>query len=147
DGAIRFCSLALEAMQARDLEAQNTNLLKAQRILGELMSSLDRKVGGDMAGNLFQIYSHMLEQLVNANLYDQNEPVERVLEMLRDLRATWQELDRLASQAQSPEPSAQAILSQEGASPPPDVVPIRPARAQKTQATLPTPEPIVPPAP
>src|SRR5262245_44987318 len=43
DGAIRFCSLALEAMQAKELETQNTNLIKAQRIIGELMGSLNKE--------------------------------------------------------------------------------------------------------
>ncbi|HZO91644.1 MAG TPA: flagellar export chaperone FliS [Chthonomonadaceae bacterium] len=106
DGAIRFCSLGREAMLARDLEAQSTNLIKAQRILGELMSSLDSKVGGEVAQNLFQLYRYMLEQLVQANLYDQTEPVDEVLAMLRELRDTWQEVDRQIAQAPSAPPAA-----------------------------------------
>ncbi|HZP84202.1 MAG TPA: flagellar export chaperone FliS [Chthonomonadaceae bacterium] len=106
DGAIRFCSLALEAQRQRDLEGQNVNLIKAQRILAELMSALDRKTGGEVAENLFQLYSHMLEQLVNANLYDRAEPIENVVKMLRDLRDTWQEVERLTTQTQGEEPPA-----------------------------------------
>lgn len=101
DGAIRFCSLAIEAVQRRDLEAQNTNLVKAQRIIGELLSSLDRKSGGEVADNLSRLYLHMLEQLVNANLYDQIAPIETVQKMLCELRETWQEIDRMATQGQA----------------------------------------------
>ena len=60
DGAIRFCTLAQDAMRKRDLDTQNTNLIKAQRIVGELMCSLNRDAGGAIAANLFSIYTHLL---------------------------------------------------------------------------------------
>src|SRR5262249_16922624 len=97
EGAIRFCSLALDAMQQRNLEAQNANLLKTQRILSELVSSLNRESGGEIAANLSRLYLFMLEQLVQANLYDRAAPVERVMMMLRELRDSWLEVDRQAS--------------------------------------------------
>src|SRR2546423_7811272 len=51
DGAIRFCMTGLDAMRRGDLESQHTHLLKAQRILAELMGSLDREAGGEVASN------------------------------------------------------------------------------------------------
>jgi flagellar secretion chaperone FliS len=106
DGAIRFCSLALEAMQVRDIETQHINLLKAQRIVAELMGSLNREVGGEVAANLMMIYTHMLEQLVQANLQDKPHMVESVLTLLRDLRETWAEVDRVTMQSAGDSPSA-----------------------------------------
>jgi flagellar protein FliS len=97
DGAIRFCSLAVEAMQKREIEVQNTNLIKAQRILGELMGSLDREVGGEVAANLFALYAHMLERLVHANLYDDIPLVQTVQQLLQELRDAGQEADRLVA--------------------------------------------------
>jgi flagellar protein FliS len=94
DGAIRFLSLAREKMAARDLEARHTNLLKAQRIITELMSSLDREKGGEVAANLHRLYAFMLRQLVEANLRDRPQPIEDVLGMLRELRESWAEVDR-----------------------------------------------------
>jgi flagellar protein FliS len=151
DGAIRFCSLAREAMQKHDLEmqrllhepqntdilktqrilreTQNTNLKKVQHILGELMSSLDREAGGEVASNLFHVYAHMLEQLVHANLYDQVEPVDSVLQMLRDLRESWQELDLRVTQGQGQERRTPAP---EAAVPTP---PTRPTPARKASST------------
>ncbi len=107
DGAIRFCTLGQEAMQKRAIETQNTNLVKAQSILAELMSSLDRNAGGEVAENLFQLYTYMLEQLVTANLFDRPAPIGRVIEMLRGLRESWLEVDRLTTQGQGQEPQAQ----------------------------------------
>jgi flagellar protein FliS len=118
DGAIRFCSLALEAMQAKQLEAQHINLIKAQRIVGELMGSLNREAGGEVAANLFRVYTHMLEQLVQANLHDQTEPIEAVLTMLRELRETWAEVDRVTAQtggALPAEPRAANTLGEQSA--------------------------------
>jgi flagellar protein FliS len=98
DGAVRFCGMAIEAIEAKDLEGQNQNLIKAQRILGELISSLDKSAGGEVAENLSRLYVHMLEQLVNANLNDDIEPVKTVQRMLMELRDTWQEVDRMTMQ-------------------------------------------------
>jgi flagellar protein FliS len=95
DGAIRFCTQAIEAMAQGLLERQNTNLIKAQAILAELMGSLKRDVGGEMTDNLFRLYSHMRDQLVEANVYDRMEPVKAVLQHLYELRETWIEVERL----------------------------------------------------
>ncbi len=98
DGAIRFCTLGLEAMREHNFEAQNTYLIRVQKIIGEFMSALNQKEGGDVAENLARVYAFMLEQLVSANLYDRPKPVETVLTMLRDLREGWVAIDSGSAQ-------------------------------------------------
>jgi flagellar protein FliS len=98
DGAIRFCTLGQEAMRRRDLEAQNTNLIKAQRILGELLSSLNHEAGGEIASNLSRIYTYLLAEMVKANLYDRVDVIDHILSVLREMRATWEEIDSLTTQ-------------------------------------------------
>ena len=93
EGAIRFCQTAQDAMAKQDLQAQHTNLCKAQGIVSELLGSLNREKGGEIAENLSRLYLHMLDQLVKANLYDQSAPIENVQAMLRDLRASWIEVE------------------------------------------------------
>lgn len=97
EGAIRFCSVAQEAMRNGDLETQNTNLLRAQRIVGELLSSLNRSAGGEMAINLARIYTHILEELVMANLYDRPQHLDHAISLLMSLRATWDEIDQMTA--------------------------------------------------
>lgn len=97
EGAIRFCGLARDAMERRDLEAQNTNLIRAQRIVSELLSSLNRPAGGEVAVNLANIYTHIFEHLVRANLYDKREFIDHAIALLTELRASWIEIDRMAS--------------------------------------------------
>ena len=95
DGAIRFLVLSLEGMKQKNLDVRHANLVKAQNIIMELMSSLNREQGGEISVNLHRIYQFMLEQLVEANIYDREQPISTVLQMLRDLRESWVEVDRL----------------------------------------------------
>lgn len=113
DGAIRFCTLAQDAMRKRDLEVQNTNLIKAQRIIGELMSSLNRDAGGAIASNLFRIYTHLLEEMVSANLYDKADALDHVLSVLREMREGWEEIDSIMSQ-DSKSKTSEASLPESG---------------------------------
>ena len=97
EGAIRFCSLAQDAMQRGDLEGQNLNLIRAQRIIGELLACLNRTAGGEVALNLARIYTHLLAELVRANLYDDTEAVRHVISLLTDMRGSCIEIDRQQS--------------------------------------------------
>ncbi len=98
DGAIRFCLQGREAMAARQLEDQNESLLKAQRILLELIGALDQKTGGEIAANLMQVYSHLLERLIHANLKDDAEALTGVVSILQELRESWSEAERMVAQ-------------------------------------------------
>jgi flagellar protein FliS len=98
DGAIRFIHEAAHAMRQRDYETQNNKLQRAQKILAELISSLDFDKGGEIAENLFRLYTYMYNQLVEANLQDAPERLEHVVNLLSDLREAW---DTIASEAEA----------------------------------------------
>ena len=116
EGAIRFCQIALDAMAQKDLHTQHVNLLKAQRIVSQLLGTLNRDRGGDIAENLFRVYPHMLELLVEANLRDLPQPVQTVQAMLRDLRDSWLEVERVINGGDASPP--QGAASPRQASPP-----------------------------
>jgi len=98
DGAIRFINEAHSAMRQRDYETQNNKLQRAQKILAELISSLDFEKGGEIAENLFRLYTYMYNQLVEANIQDAPERLEHVIDLLSDLREAW---DAIASEAEA----------------------------------------------
>jgi flagellar protein FliS len=109
DGAIRFINEAAYAMQQRDYETQNTKLQRAQKILAELISSLDFDKGGEVAENLFRLYTYMYNQLVEANINDSRDRLEHVVHLLSELREAW---DTIAteSEAQVALPAAKVSL-------------------------------------
>ena len=94
DGAIRFMEAGKYGIEHQDLEIQNKNLQKAQKIVMELMSCLDMEKGGEIAANLLALYSYVLNELVEANVGDKAEPVDRCIKILCDLRESWVEVER-----------------------------------------------------
>ena len=80
----------------KDLELQNKNIQKAQRIVMELMSCLDMEKGGDVAKNLLALYTYVLNELVEANLGDKVEPIDRCIGIMCDLRESWVTVEQLS---------------------------------------------------
>ena len=98
DGAIRFINEAAYAMQQRDYETQNAKLQRAQKILAELISSLDFEKGGEIAENLFRLYTYMYNQLVEANINDDTARLEHVVGLLCEIREAW---DTIATESET----------------------------------------------
>jgi flagellar protein FliS len=95
DGALRFMEAGKHAMQKGDVFAQNDNLTKAERIVGELLATLDMEKGGEVAKNLFSLYTYVYNTLVEANIEDKPEKVDECVAIMSDLRESWMELEAL----------------------------------------------------
>jgi flagellar protein FliS len=65
-------------------------IAKVIAILGELESSLDHKLGGEIALNLGRLYRYMRERLTSANLRQVDEPLAEVEALLKTLGEAWQ---------------------------------------------------------
>jgi flagellar secretion chaperone FliS len=89
DGAIRFLKVAKKALLEKDIATCHTHLLKSQKIMTELMTSLNFDVGGDVARNLYNLYEYYYYRLVQANLKKDPAMIDEVLDHLVALRGTW----------------------------------------------------------
>jgi flagellar biosynthetic protein FliS len=94
DGAIRFLSQAIPAMREGNFEAQARFIGFAQDIIAYLKSSIDRTVAGDLANALDAVYIPLFDILTDAVVFDKPERLERAIEVLRDLRESWVEVDQ-----------------------------------------------------
>lgn len=94
DGALKFLSQAREAMTNRDIYEQNQSLQKAQKIVSELTACLDMERGGEVARNLFGLYSFVYNELVKANIEDDLAALERAHKVLDELRQSWLEIQQ-----------------------------------------------------
>jgi flagellar secretion chaperone FliS len=94
DEAIKQLERATDLMdsQTRQLDLVNNAILKAQDILTELMVSLDFENGGDIATNLFRLYRYFSEQLIEANVQKEPEPIRHVCNHLVELRNAWAQI-------------------------------------------------------
>ena len=89
DGAIKFCNIAIMAIDEEDVSKAHTNIIKAQDIISALRSSLDHKY--EVADNLDKMYDYVYYRLVDANIKKDKLIIEEVLEYIRGLRDTWKE--------------------------------------------------------
>ena len=94
DGALRFMEAGKHAMKLRDLQGQNENLQRAQRIVLELTACLDLAQGGEIAKNLLALYTYVVNELVNANIQDDPHAIDRCSKILSDLRSSWVAIDQ-----------------------------------------------------
>ena len=89
DGAIKFCTIALGAIEKNDIEKANTNIIKAQKIITEFRCTLDFKY--PVAQDFERVYDYIYRRLVEANLHKDTEVLEDALKYIREMRDTWKE--------------------------------------------------------
>ncbi|WP_156253691.1 flagellar export chaperone FliS [Pseudactinotalea terrae] len=87
---------AAKAQADQDWPAASAQLIHAQQIVTELMTSLDLDAW-DGAQNLHAIYAYALTQLVEANTGRDRAITSALIEILEPLRQTWHEAAQLAS--------------------------------------------------
>jgi flagellar protein FliS len=73
------------------IETINKAVLKAQEIITELMASLDFDQGGEIAKNLFSLYSWFNQELLEANVKQDPRRITIVRNMVNELRGAWNE--------------------------------------------------------
>ena len=93
EGAIKFCNIAVVAIEQNDYEKANINIQKAERIIGEFQATLNFKYA--VAKDFDNVYRYLMERLIQANLKKDTDILEEVLKHLRTMRDTWKEVMHL----------------------------------------------------
>ncbi len=91
DGALRFLGQAEEGFTNQNNEAINNSLLRVQAIVTELLTSLNKEKGGEIALNLERLYLFFLDRLSEANIKKDPEPMKQIRPLIQNLRDTWAE--------------------------------------------------------
>ncbi len=97
EGAIKFCNLAIMAVEENDIEKAHKNIVKVQRIIEEFRMTLNHKY--PVAKDFDNVYVYLLQRLLEANMKKDKEILEEVLKHLRTMRDTWKEVMRKAHAA------------------------------------------------
>jgi len=98
--AIRQLTIALEMLELKNenkkihdkIEKINKAIMKAEEIITELMVSLDFDNGGDIAKNLFSLYSWFNKELLEASISQDIERIKTVKNMFIDLSDSWKKI-------------------------------------------------------
>ncbi len=94
EGAIKFCNIAIVAVEQKDIEKAHIHITKVERIIDHLRQTLDMKY--PVAQDFDRIYSYLSRRLVEANVKKDEEILKEVNTHLRSVRDTWKEVMRLA---------------------------------------------------
>ena len=94
EGAIKFCNIAIMAIENKDVQKAHNNIMKVQRIIEEFQITLDFKY--PVASDFNNVYNYLMERLREANLKKDKDILEEVNGHLRTMRDTWKEVMRLA---------------------------------------------------
>ena len=95
EGAIKFCNIAIRAVEAKDVEKAHTNIMKVENIISEFQMTLDKKY--PVAKDFDSVYVYLNQRLMEANFKKDKEILEEVLGHLRTMRDTWKEVMRLTA--------------------------------------------------
>ena len=90
EGAIKFCNIAIIAIEKKEYEKANVNIKKAENIITEFKVTLNHKYA--VAEDFDYIYS----LLVDANMSKDIELLNRALDEIRGMRDTWKEVMKRA---------------------------------------------------
>ena len=94
EGAIKFCNIAIMAIESKDIEKAHNNIMKVQRIIEEFQITLDFKY--PIANDFNNVYNYLMSRLREANMTKDKEILEEVNDHIRTMRDTWKEVMRLA---------------------------------------------------
>ena len=100
DGAAKQLNFALELLELNNSEKKDPGrieqigkaLMKAEEIITELMVSLDFDQGGEIAKNLFALYTWFNRELMEANIAQDTGRITSVRNMVYELRNSWSEI-------------------------------------------------------
>lgn len=90
EGAIKFCNIAMIAIEKGDLQKAHTNIKKAEDIITEFKVTLNHKYL--VAKDFEKIYDYIYSLLVNANVKKDPEILNQALVEIRGMRDTWKEV-------------------------------------------------------
>lgn len=93
DGAIKFMNIAKDGLIEKNIEKTNNHIIKAERVINELRSTLDFKY--EVAKEFELVYDYIYRKLVEANIHKDEAALEEALKYTREMRETWLEVMRL----------------------------------------------------
>lgn len=95
DGAIKFCNVAIIAVEQKDIEKANNNILKVERIVDYFRQTLDMSY--EVAQDFERVYAYLSQRLIEANIKKDKEILEEVNQHLHAMRDTWKEVMKSGS--------------------------------------------------
>jgi flagellar protein FliS len=98
NGCLKFIKQARQAIQQKNTQEKNLNLQKAQRIIQELMITLNPEAA--VSESMMSMYEYMHHRLVEANISNDLAILAEVEEYVTEFRDTWKQVIQSARKQQ-----------------------------------------------
>lgn len=89
DKAISSLENAKKVIVEKDYEQKNLCLNKANDIVFELLASLNREKGGEIAASLSRLYNYVIGEILKAETTLDPNAIDNAREILSELRDSW----------------------------------------------------------
>jgi flagellar protein FliS len=97
-GAIDKLAYAKGCMSRDDLKGRSDNISKTTAIFINLRDTLNIKVGGDFAQNLYKLYNYMIDKLTEVNIDNGIAIIDEVISLFGPIRDAWATISEQAKQ-------------------------------------------------
>lgn len=101
DGAIERLVMAKGHMERKEHEQSGKKISLAIGIIGGLQGSLELKVGGEVAENLFVLYEYMQNRLIEANGQQDTNMIQEVIDLIKEIKASWEKIPEILANEQT----------------------------------------------
>ncbi len=93
EGAIKFCNIAIDAAEQKNVMKAHSNIVKVENIIAYLRNTLDMQYA--VAKEYDRMYDYLQRRLFQANMKKDVEILMKVIKHLRSIRDTWKEVMRI----------------------------------------------------
>ncbi len=90
EGAIKFCNIAIIAVENKDIEKAHVHIIKTERIIDYFRQTLDMSY--PVAEDFERVYTYLGQRLTEANIKKDKEILAEVNEHLHTMRDTWKQV-------------------------------------------------------
>ena len=98
NGCLKFIHIAKTAIAEKNIEMKNINIQKAQKIIQELMVTLNPEL--EVSKSMMPLYDYVYRRLIEANIKSDVAILEEVEEFVTDFRDTWKQVIQINRQKQ-----------------------------------------------
>jgi flagellar protein FliS len=102
NGCLKFIHIAKKAIEDKNIQEKNTNLIKAQKIIQELMVTLNMDL--EVSKQLMPMYDYINRRLIDANIQNDVEILSEVEGFVTEFRDTWKQVVQVNRQKQYGQP-------------------------------------------
>ena len=102
DGLLESLVTARGHIQHRNINEKSKAIARASRIVLGLQGALDFEKGGDLAGNLNELYSYVTRRLFHVNAHNDLAVLDEIHGLMKEIRDAWEGVPSLVPASNKP---------------------------------------------